>query len=47
MNTATPYTSPARTLICALAACALTVVLLGEISGATVHSAQRVVLQQA
>jgi hypothetical protein len=40
MNTTTAYTLPARRLICALAACVLTVVFLGEISQASVQAAQ-------
>jgi hypothetical protein len=47
MNTMTPYISHGRNLICALAACLLTVVLLGGISQAPVQAAQRAVLQQA
>ncbi len=47
MNAATAYRIPAHKLICALAACLLTVVLLGEIGEASVQAAQRAVLQQA
>jgi hypothetical protein len=47
MNTTTPYKIHGRNLICALAACLLTVVLLGGISQVPVQAAQRASLQQA
>jgi hypothetical protein len=47
MNTDTAYRIPAHKLIGALAACLLTVVLLGEISAVAVQAAQRAALQQA
>jgi hypothetical protein len=47
MNTATVYKIPVRTLICALAACIFTVVLLGEIGSVSTQAAQRAVLQRA
>ena len=47
MNTATHCYDYGRNLICALAACLLTVVLLGAISHAPVQAAQRAMLQQA
>ena len=47
MNTTTAYTIPGRNVICALAACILTVVLLGEINQASVQAAQHALLQQA
>jgi hypothetical protein len=47
MNTATVYSIPVHKLIGALAACVLTVVLLGEISQVSVQAAQRAVLLQA
>ena len=47
MYTTTTYTFPARKLICALAACVLTVVFVGEISQASVQAAQHTLLLQA
>jgi hypothetical protein len=47
MNATTTYKIHGRNLICALAACILTVVLLSGISQASVQAAQRAVLQQA
>ena len=46
MNTIA-YTLSARKLICAAAACLLTVLLLGEFSNAAVQAAQHAVLLQA
>jgi hypothetical protein len=46
MNNVTAYKIPARNLICALAACILTVLLLGEISQASVQAAQHALLLQ-
>jgi hypothetical protein len=47
MNATTTHKIHGRHLICALAACLLTVVLMGEISQVFVQAAQRAVLQQA
>jgi hypothetical protein len=47
MNTMTLFKIQGRYLICALAACLLTVVLMGGIGHATVQAAQRAVLLQA
>jgi hypothetical protein len=47
MHTTTTFKIHGRYLICALAACLLTVVLMGGISQVSVQAAQRAVLQQA
>ena len=47
MNTTTAHACYGRNVICALAACLLTVVLLGGISHSLVRAAQRAVAQQA
>jgi hypothetical protein len=47
MNSAITRKIPVRNFICALAACVLTVVLLGGISQGSEQAAQRAVLQQA
>ncbi len=47
MYTTTTYTSPARKLLCAVAAFLLTVVFKGEINQASVPAAQHPVLLQA
>lgn len=47
MNATTTVSGYGRNLICALAACLLTVVLLGGISHAPVQAAQRALVQQA
>jgi hypothetical protein len=48
MNTMAPFKIPVRSLVCALAACLLTVVLLAGISqGPAEQAAQRTVLLQA
>ena len=47
MNAATMHRIPHRRLIGALAACVLTVVLLGEIGQACVLAAQQAMLLQA
>ncbi len=47
MNTTTTYKIHGRHLICALAACLLTVVLMGTVGHATVQVAHRALLQQA
>lgn len=47
MYTTTTHKIHGRHLVCALAACLLTILLLGEIGQAAVQAAQRAVLQQA
>lgn len=47
MHTTTTYRIHGRILICALAACVLTIVLLGGISQSPVQAAQRALLLQA
>jgi hypothetical protein len=47
MNTTTGHTSLGRNVICVLAACLLTVVLLGGIGHSLVQVAQRAELQNA
>ena len=47
MNTVAVLRTPARNLICAVAACLLTVILMGEIGQAPVQAAQRAALLQA
>ena len=47
MNIANHYVGFGRTLICALAACILTVVLLGGISHAPTQAAQQALSLQA
>ena len=47
MNATTTYKIHGRNLICALASCVLTVVLLGVISQVSMQFAQRAVLLQA
>jgi hypothetical protein len=47
MNIANHYHTYSRNLICALAACILTVVMLGGIGHAPAQAAQRAMLLQA